>query len=374
MRIVDVEPFIVHIPLKDAISDSTNSITHWGFPGVILHADSGLRGFGFTGTHAFLAGDQAIANYIRAVYAPLLLGEELEGRACIERLWKKLHDTPPLRWIGRAGLSHLALAAVDIALWDLFAKSLDRPLWSILSTKTAQTRVDAYNTNAGWLSVPSEKLVAGCLSSIEQGFKGVKIKVGNEDPRVDLARIEAVRKAIGSESRLMIDVNGRWSLETAIELSGQLDAFDLFWCEEPLYFDDLTSHAALSGIMRTPLALGEQLYTRFHFDAFIQAKAVTHVQVDAVRVAGITEWLAVADMSLAHGLSVVPHVGDMMQVHQHMAFAHPACSLLEFIPWARDFFEEPATIRDGCFVLPQSPGAGTTFKHSVMSRFGRSLG
>ena len=373
MRIIEVEPFIVHIPLKDAISDSTNSITHWGFPGAVLTTDSGLRGFGFTGTHAFLAGDQAIANYIRTVYAPLLLGEEIESRECIERLWRKLHDTPPLRWIGRAGLSHLALAAVDIALWDLLGKSLERPLWSILSGGPPNARVDAYNTNAGWLNVPTEKLVSGCLASIDQGFKGVKIKVGNDDPRVDLRRIEAVRKTIGPNHRLMIDVNGRWTLKTALQVAEQLDAFDLFWCEEPLYFDDLKSHAELANTMHTPIALGEQLYSRFHFSAFLQTRAVEFVQVDAVRVAGITEWIAVADMSGAHSVPVVPHVGDMMQIHQHVVFAHPACDLLEFIPWAQEFFEEPATVRDGCFVTPQMPGAGTTFRKSVISEFGRPL-
>lgn len=371
MRIAELEPFIIHVPLREPIADSTNSIDHWGFAGVMIHSDAGTVGCGFTGTHAFLPGDQQITAYISSIYRPLLLGETVETRGCIERIWKKLHDTPPLKWIGRAGVSHLALAAVDIALWDLLAKSLRLPLWKMLHRENAPSRLQAYNTDTGWLSIPTDALVSGCLRSLERGFRGVKIKVGNANPRDDLVRIEAVRKAIGPEHRLMIDVNGKWSLQRASELAPELDAYDLFWCEEPLYFDDLVSHVKLAKIMRTPMAIGEQLYSRFHFDAFLQAGAMKFVQVDAVRVAGITEWLAVADRALESGVPVVPHVGDMMQVHQHIALAHPACGLLEFIPWAQECFVEPATVRDGAFLPPEAPGAGTTFRPVALARFGR---
>ena len=371
MKITRIEPFIVHVPLQDAIADSTNSIDHWGFPGVILHVDTGIKGYGLTGTHAHLAGDQQITAYIASVYGPLLVGETVESRACIERIWRKLHDTPPLRWIGRAGVSHLALAAVDIALWDLLAKSLNLPLWKLLRQDEGQapSRLEAYNTDAGWLSIPQDELVSGCLRSLERGFKGVKIKVGSANPSDDLARIEAVRKAIGPKPRLMIDVNGKWTLDIAVRLAPDLDAFDLFWCEEPLYFDDLVAHIELAKIMRTPLALGEQLYSRHHFDAFLHAGAMKFVQVDAVRVAGISEWLSVADRALECGAPVVAHVGDMMQVHQHTALAHEACRLLEFIPWTRHCFEDPATVRDGEFLPPAAPGAGTTFTAAAMRQF-----
>lgn len=375
MRITQIEPFIVHVPLQDSIADSTNSIDHWGFPGVILHSDRGINGYGLTGTHAFLPGDQQITAYIASVYGPLLVGETIESRACIERIWRKLHDTPPLRWIGRAGVSHLALAAVDIALWDLFAKSLNLPLWQVLDQgkKEAASRLEAYNTDAGWLSIPTDQLVSGCLRSLERGFKGVKIKVGSANPGDDLKRIEAVRRAIGPEHRLMIDVNGKWTLDTAAKLARDLDAYDLFWCEEPLYFDDLVSHIELAKIMRTPLALGEQLYSRYHFEAFLHAGAMNFVQVDAVRVAGITEWLHVADRALESGVPVVAHVGDMMQVHQHTALAHGACKLLEYIPWTRHCFEDPATVRAGEFVPPAAPGAGTTFTAAALAQFSKPV-
>jgi L-alanine-DL-glutamate epimerase-like enolase superfamily enzyme len=373
MKIVEIEPFIVHVPLGQGIADSTNSIDHWGFAGVIIHADNGLKGFGFTGTHAHLRGDQQITNFISGIYSPMLLGEALESRACIERLWKKLHNTPPIQWIGRAGISHLALAAVDIALWDLYSKSERAPLWSVLSGGQSPPRLEAYNTDVGWLNIPLERLVAGCKQSIEDGFRGVKIKVGSAQPVHDVARIEAVRSAIGPDCKLMIDGNGKWSLETAQTAATELDKFGLQWFEEPLYFDDLTAHVALSKSMRTPIALGEQLYTKYHFDAFMEAGVVTFVQVDALRVAGVSEWLSVADNAQTHGLAVVPHVGDMMQVHQHVAFAHPSCSLLEYLPWTQHCFVEPARVTDGDFCLPQAPGAGTTLTSRALAQFSRPL-
>jgi L-alanine-DL-glutamate epimerase-like enolase superfamily enzyme len=369
MKISSIEPFIMHVPLETGIADSTNRIDHWGFVGVIIHADNGMRGYGFTGTHAFLKADQQITNYINLVYGPLLLGETLEDRHCIERIWKKLHNFPPLQWIGRAGLSHLALAAVDIALWDLLAKGQRQPLWSMLRNGTHLTGLEAYDTNAGWLSIPLDRLVSGCVRSIHEGFRGVKIKVGSENHGDDLKRIEAVRHAIGPNHRLMIDGNGKWSLETARKLAERLDSYDLYWFEEPLHFDDLISHVALANEMRTPIALGEQLYSQYHFDAFMHFGAVKFVQVDALRVAGISEWLAVADKALVRGLPVVPHVGDMMQVHRHLAFCHPACGLLEYIPWTRHCFQEPATIQRGEFLLPEAPGAGTTFTASALEKF-----
>jgi L-alanine-DL-glutamate epimerase-like enolase superfamily enzyme len=125
--------------------------------------------------------------------------------------------------------------------------------------------------------------------------------------------------------------------------------------------------------MRTPIALGEQLYTKYHFDAFMEAGVVTYVQVDALRVAGVSEWLIIADNAHAHGLAVVPHVGDMMQVHQHVAFAHPSCSLLEYLPWTQRCFVEPARVEDGDFCLPQAPGAGTTLTSSALAQFSRPL-
>ncbi|MCL4299047.1 MAG: mandelate racemase/muconate lactonizing enzyme family protein [Anaerolineae bacterium] len=367
MKITGVEPFILHVPVtRSQIADSTHQVTHWGAPGVILYTDAGLSGYGYTGTHAHLPTDRLITDCIAHTYGPLLLGENpLE----VQHLWRKLYHFPPLQWVGRSGITHLALSAVDIALWDLKAKAAGVPLWQLLGG-SASKKIEGYNTDGGWLNWSREQLVADCRQLVEeQGYQGVKIKVGSPNPYDDLERLEAVRRAIGPRTKLMVDANGRWNLPTALHIGRHFADYEVYWFEEPLWYDDVGGHAALARHLATPIALGEQLYTLDDFRNFIQAGAVHFVQADAVRLAGITEWQQVADLALAQCLPVVPHIGDMMQVHLHLALAHPACSMLEFIPWLRDCFEEPTTVNEGAFVTPQLPGAGTTLKTTALDSF-----
>ena len=158
----------------------------------------------------------------------------------------------------------------------------------------------------------------------------------------------------------MTDANGRWTLPQAIQTAGRLVDFDVAWIEEPIFFDDVAGHRRLAETIATPIALGEQLYVASQFRDFIQAGAVHYVQPDVVRLAGVTEFWQVADLAHCYSLPVVPHVGDMCQVHQHLCFAHPACSLLEYIPWLRDWMQFPAKIENGWYTAPQEPGAGMT--------------
>jgi L-alanine-DL-glutamate epimerase-like enolase superfamily enzyme len=178
-----------------------------------------------------------------------------------------------------------------------------------------------------------------------------------------------VRQAIGPRVKLMVDANGGWDLATAINVGRHLSDYGVYWLEEPLWYDDVRGHAALARKIQTPIALGEQLYTLDAFRDFIQAEAVHFVQADAVRLAGVTQWWQAADLALAHHLPVVPHIGDMMQVHLHLCIAHGACRLLEYIPWLRGCFEEPATVQDGFFIPPQLPGAGTTLIQRALTEY-----
>jgi L-alanine-DL-glutamate epimerase-like enolase superfamily enzyme len=371
MKISAVEPLILHMPLnRDSIADSTHSITHWGVVGVRMRTANGLEGYGFTGTHAHLASDRLIAGCIGACYAPLLMGEDArDGR----RLWLKLARFPALQWVGRAGITQLALAAVDVALWDLRAKSVGVPLWKLLGGAVRE-RLPAYNTDVGWLSFSDEALVAGCRRAVgEEGFRGIKIKVGHEDPAVDLRRLEAVRRAIGPGVTLAIDGNGKWDLPTCRRFCARAEPFDVHWFEEPLWYDDVASHAALARGTSIPVALGEQLYTADAFEAFMSAGAVHYVQPDVTRLGGITEFLQVADAAHARRLPVAAHAGDMSQVHVHLSFAHPATSVLEYIPWIKDRFVEPIRVEGGDFVRPQLPGAGMTPTAESIERFARPL-
>jgi len=356
MKIARVEPFILHVPVTGShIADSTHSITHWGVVGARIDTEDGLSGYGFTGTHAHLPSDQLIARCIESCHAPLLLGEDAGD---VRRLWLKLARNPALQWIGRAGITTLSQAAIDVALWDLKAKAAGVPLWKLLGGQVRE-RVRAYNTDIGWLSIDDAALVAGARRAVDEGFTGIKIKVGSTVER-DLRRLAAVREAVGPEVTLAVDGNGKWDLATCLRFCRGAEPFDVFWFEEPLWHDDVKGHAQLARATRIPVALGEQLYTADAFSEFFAQQAIHWVQPDSTRMGGLTEVLQVCDAAHAFRLPVAPHAGEMSQVHVHLGYAHPACEVLEYIPWIKDCFTDPAEVVQGHFRLPAEPGAGTT--------------
>ena len=206
MKITKLETFILHVPVtRQGIADSTHQITHWGAPGVIIHTDAGIRGFGYSGTHAHLPTDRLITACIKETFGPLLIGED---PSCTQHLWQKLCYFPPVQWVGRGGITHLALGAIDIALWDIKAKAAGTPLWQMLGGDRRE-QIVAYNTDGGWLNWDDDTLVADCRKLVdEDGFSGIKIKVGSPDIRRDLRRIESgVRR---HRRRSAIDGRRKW--------------------------------------------------------------------------------------------------------------------------------------------------------------------
>jgi L-alanine-DL-glutamate epimerase-like enolase superfamily enzyme len=370
MKITAVRAFILHVPVTGSqIADSTHTISHWGVVGTRIETDAGLTGWGFTGTHAHLPSDQLITRCIETCHAPLLLGEDARD---ISRLWLRLARNPALQWVGRAGITTLAQAAIDIALWDLKAKAAQQPLWKLLGGQVRE-RVRAYNTDIGWLSIPTPQLLDGARRAVDEGFTGIKIKVGSDGIERDLQRLRAVRSAIGPDVTLAIDGNGKWDLPTCLRFVRAAEDCDVYWFEEPLWYDDVRGHAALAHASRIPVALGEQLYTEDAFAEFFAQQAIHWVQPDVTRMAGISEVLRVCDQAHAHRLPVAPHAGDMSQVHVHLSYAHPACAVLEYIPWIKDCFADPAEVVGGYFSLPQEPGAGTTPTGMALARFSRPV-
>ena len=339
-----------------------NTAAVWGLPGVVVRTDEGVEGWGYTSTLSF--GDKAIKSIIDDIYAPLLIGEDPMDT---QRHWQRLYWSNS-HWVGRSGIAHMAIAAVDIALWDLKAKAAGLPLYKLIGGhKPGEVR--SYNTDGGWLNFEVPRLIDEMQALLASGYVGVKMKIGGPDPRVDVARVGAVRAALGSDARLMIDVNQKWDRTTALAWAPEFEQFDVAWLEEPLDPDDVEGHAMLARATRIPIALGEHVYTRTQFREFIARAGIGYVQVDCTRVAGVTEWLAVAEMALAHHVPVVPHHADMMRVHQHLAAGHAASPMIECIPWLQELFAEPADIRDGTFYVPETPGASTTFDPKKFKEF-----
>jgi L-alanine-DL-glutamate epimerase-like enolase superfamily enzyme len=353
--ITSIETYALAVPLKAPIADSTAAMTSWIVPVVEIRTADGRVGTGISGVHI---APELLTDVIDRYYAPALVGASSED---ILGTWKRLYWLPT-HWVGRAGVVHMALAMVDIALWDLAAQRADVPLWKLLGGSAGA--IESYNTDGGWLNNSLESLVRDLTSLVDRGWRRVKIKVGKPDWREDAHRSRAVRAALGDNVTMMCDGNQRWDRSTAMRLLPVFEEVGMDWVEEPLHADDLEGHARLQKATNLDIAAGESLYSYHHFASFIAQDAIRVVQVDVTRVGGITEWLQVANHATARGLRVVPHAGDMMQVHQHLVGTElgDAPSLIEFIPWTQDAFEHRSIVHEGFMERPQHPGASTSIR------------
>lgn len=362
MKITKVESFIIRTPIRRDIGDSTHSFTHWSTPGCWITTDTGIVGTGYTGLEG--DGEELVKQVIDQYYVPRLLGRDPFE---VKRIWEEL-QWGRLHWVGRSGVTQMALAAVDIALWDIMAQAAGVPLWKLLGGDKPHS-IKTYNTDGGWLNWTIDELVADTCQFVEQGWPGVKIKIGSADPWEDYRRVKAVRQAIGDEILLMVDANMVWDINTARTWGKRLEEFHLHWLEEPLHPDDVAGHAQLARELVTPIALGENLYHRYSFRDYITAGAVEVVQADVTRVGGITEWLRIANLAACFNVPVVPHVGDMMQIQQHLVAATPNAPMLEYIPWILDLFELPVQVEQGHIRVPEEPGASTRMRADSVERW-----
>lgn len=363
MKITQARSFMLVVPAAREFADSMQSVSKLEIVGVIIDTDANISGTGYTITVGH--GGHVIRSVLDTLYCDELLGKDPHD---VKEIWQQLYFGKA-HWIGRAGATTMAQAAIDIALWDILAKAAEKPLWQLLGAARS-TDVPIYNTNAGWLNFSIEQLRSEALQLIDEGYTALKMKVGLPKPADDRARVDAVRKAIGDETLLMVDANQRWDPMHAAQAARMLEDFALGWLEEPLHPDDVSAHRALKQRTSLPIALGEHVYSTLAFRDFITSAAVDVVQVDVCRVGGITPWLEVAALAGAHGLRVCPHAGDLMQVHQHLVKAVPNSWYLEVIPlWKVGPFKHQVQLKDGKCIAPTQPGAATDFTHEAFERF-----
>ncbi len=225
-----------------------------------------------------------------------------------------------------------------------------------------------YDTSVGWFNYPDEQVRENCRQAVAEGFTAMKLKVGSPDPERDIRRANIVREVAGDDARVMLDANQQWTLPQALALCPRLNAMRPYWIEEPTHPDDILAHKTLAAaIAPVRLALGEHVPNRVIFKNYLQTRCAGFIQVDALRVAGISEFVAVSLLCRKFGVPVVPHVGDMGQIHQHLVlFNHVALAneaiFLEHIPHLREHFVQPALVRQGKYVPPQEPGSSSDLK------------
>lgn len=285
---------------------------------VVVEDSDGERGHGFSWTPSI--GAAAVQAHLDHDIAAFAIGRPAAPEGLWEPLWTHLHEG------GGGGITTIAMAGLDLALWDLAARRAGVGIADHLGRRHQAAEVYGSGVN---LHYPLDELVAQAERWVEAGFEAVKVKVGSPELGRDLDRMAAVRAVIGPSRRLMIDANQRWSLDDAERAIGELSTFDVTWIEEPLRADDLAAHVTLRSRVEVPIALGENLYTRYRFAEFIDAGAVDLVQPNIVRVGGITPFLAVAELASDRGVGLAPHL--LLELSAQLALTLPGEHLVEAV-------------------------------------------
>src|SRR4051794_7214619 len=308
-RIESVTLSSVTLPLPNPISDAKvftgrqRPMTEVAFLFAEIRTEAGLEGIGFS--YSKRAGGPAQFAHAREV-APDLIGEDPND---IARLWTKLVWAGAS--VGRSGAATQAIAALDIALWDLKAKRAGLPLAKLLGAHRDSVR--CYNTSGGFLHEPIERVLDNATRTLAEGIGGIKIKVGQPDAAADLRRVRAVREHIGDGVPLMVDANQQWDRPTAQRVGRALEEFGLVWIEEPLDAYDAEGHATLARALDTPIASGEMLTSVAEHHELIRHNAVDVIQPDAPRIGGITQFQRLAAVAEQRHLTLAPHFA--MEIH-----------------------------------------------------------
>lgn len=366
---------------------------------------------GFTGTGlAFTigAGNELVCQ-AAAFYAEKLRGYDIEElMANFGEVFNRLSNEQQFRWLGpHKGVVHLALASVTNACYDLWAKKRGLPLWKLLVNLSPEELVNtldlsyledeltreqaieliranqaekdkriaithigysAYDTSVGWFHYDDDLVRTNCKKAIDAGFTAMKLKVGSKDAQRDLRRANIVREVAGDKVKVMLDANQQWTMPQALRICKDLAKIDPYWIEEPTHPDDILGHSTLAkAVQPVKIALGEHVSNRILFKNYLQTGCAGFIQADAVRVGGVSEFLSISLLSRKYNIPVVPHVGDMGQLHQHLvlfnhiSLGHEAL-FLEHIPHLKSHFLHPVKIQAGVYKTPMEAGSSCDLK------------
>jgi L-fuconate dehydratase len=400
-------------------SDAMNPDPDYSAAYVIVRDDAtdGLEGHGLTFTIG--RGTEVVVAAVEAL-RPLVLGRESQELfADMGGFWRDIVGDSQLRWIGpEKGVIHLATAAVVNAVWDLFAKRAGKPLWQLVSEmspsdqvalidfryisdfltpqmalarleRLAPTRAEreaelrrdgypAYTTSVGWLGYPDDKVRRLCREALADGWTRFKMKVG-ADVADDIRRGRIIRDEVGTEAMLAVDANQRWDVGQAIDWMRQLVPIDPYWIEEPTSPDDILGHAAIArAVAPIRVATGEHVHNRVMFKQLLQAEAIGVCQVDACRLGGVNEVLAVLLMAAEAGIPVCPHAGGvgLCELVQHLSVIDYLCvsgslegRMIEYVDHLHEHFLDPVVIRGGSYVVPTLPGYSAQMRPESLERY-----
>ncbi|MER7447606.1 mandelate racemase/muconate lactonizing enzyme family protein [Microbacterium sp. NPDC097977] len=332
-------------------------VTSVGIVATHVVRSDGAEGWGFAWTPQI--GASAVQALLERDIAPASVGRSAVPGEAWQDLWEHLHEA------GGGGVTTIALAGLDLALWDAEARSAGTTVSGLIGRR--RERVRAYGSGVN-LHYPLDELLAQVQRWVDAGFDAVKIKVGRPDLAEDLERVAAVREVLGPDRALMIDANQRWDLTAATTAIEALSRHDLTWVEEPLRADDLAGHTELARRIDVPLAVGENLHTLHRVDDFLRAGAAQIVQPNIVRVGGITPFLRIAELAASHGATLHPHLLPELSGQLALTLPDTGAEL-----WVEDVEDagfaalgalvdsSPVRIADGYLTENAHPGLGLRF-------------
>lgn len=358
---------LVRMPLENAASFATRKVTHRDYVLVKIADAAGNEGIGLT--YAGSSAGSIVQEAITVLLGPLLIGADAFA---IEAHWEKMYREAMLH--GRAGSVMRALSAIDIALWDLNARSVGLPLWKYLGSHSTGS-VRCYASGGYYGSKKTARdLATEMRSYADKGFKAVKMKIGLLDPAEEEERVKAAREAIGPDIELFLDANNAWpDLRTALRYLRRLEQYSPGWIEEPFSPDDIESHTRLVTSTSIPVATGEIEAGRWRFKALLDQRAAHILQTDGVVCGGLTEWRRIASLASAYGVPVSPHAWH--NVHVHFTACVPNSPFVEYFVDDSIISMQPLLDRrldpqKGVIDLPNTPGLGFDFNESTVERHG----
>jgi L-fuconate dehydratase len=398
-------------------SDAMNPDPDYSAAYVIVRTDDGPDGHGFAFTIG--RGNDVQAAAIRALEQHVV-GLDVDTTCDdLGAVYRELTGDSQLRWLGpEKGVMHMAIGAVVNALWDLAAVRANKPVWQLLAGMSPEQLValvdfrylsdaltpdealeilkraepgrlertayllehgyPAYTTSPGWLGYSDEKLVALSREAVAEGFRQIKLKVGASRAD-DVRRLRLARETVGPDIAIAIDANQRWDVEDAIDWVRALSPFGLHWIEEPTSPDDVLGHAAIArGVAPVPVATGEHVQNRVVFKQLLQAGGLSVLQLDAARVGGVNENVAILLLAAKFGVPVCPHAGGvgLCELVQHLSmFDFVAVSgtldgrVIEYVDHLHEHFGDPVVIRSGRYVAPTTPGFSARMHDATLARF-----
>lgn len=360
MKVTAVETLPVLVPLASPIGSALGQIHSFGCILVSVRTDAGITGENLLFT---LNGRRTkVLRQMVDELADLVIGRDAGHIADFwARAWKDIN------FLGHKGVPVFGISALDGALWDALGKASGLPLYRLLGG--AKTVVPAYQSGGLWLSSSTGELVAEAERFIAQGFKAMKMRLGSPDPKADIARVKAVRDAIGPHIKLMADANQGLNEAQAIRFGRMLEPFDLTWFEEPLPAWDLEGLARVSAALDTPIASGETEYTRYGFRRMLELRSADILMPDLQRVGGVSEFMRVGHMAESHDVPVSSHLFPETSIQVLGALANAI--YLEYMPWFSKLYQEELAFKDGNAIVPERPGWGFTFNHDYVRHLNR---